>query len=78
NRFDMTYVDLAATSSRPRITGSSTWPTRREKSVWRRYDGVSGRTANLAQVRSTPLTCRRTSHRKDDGRGGEVRRHGKQ
>ncbi|RZR72987.1 hypothetical protein BHM03_00018995 [Ensete ventricosum] len=45
--------------------------------------GVSGRTADLTQVRSTPqrsygrpdadkvdtLTCRRMSHRKDDGRG---------
>ncbi|RWW70177.1 hypothetical protein BHE74_00022154 [Ensete ventricosum] len=65
-------VDLAATPSRPRTTGSSMWPTRRGKSVWRRYGGVSGRTNDLAQVRSTPLTCRRTSHRKDDGRGGEV------
>ncbi|RZS19969.1 hypothetical protein BHM03_00052431 [Ensete ventricosum] len=72
------HVDLATMSSRPRTTGPLTWPTRRRKSVWRRYGGVSGRTADLAQVRSTPLTCRRTSHRKDDGRGGEVRRHGKQ
>ncbi|RWV94662.1 hypothetical protein GW17_00042780 [Ensete ventricosum] len=62
-----------------------TWPSRhralgqlagrRGKSVWRRYEGVSGRTADLTHIRSTPLTCRRTSHRKDDGHGGEVRRH---
>ncbi|RRT34767.1 hypothetical protein B296_00045981 [Ensete ventricosum] len=32
--------------------------------------GVSGRTADLTQVRSTPPTCRRMPHRKDDGRGG--------
>ncbi|RWW59578.1 hypothetical protein BHE74_00033475 [Ensete ventricosum] len=71
----MADVDLAATSSRPRTTGPPTWPTRRGKSVWRRYGGVSGRTADLTQIRSTPLTCRRTSHRKDDGHGGEVRQH---
>ncbi|RZS22236.1 hypothetical protein BHM03_00054979 [Ensete ventricosum] len=71
-------VDLVVTSSCPRTTGPPTWPTRREKSVWRRYGGVSGCTADLAQVRSTPLTCRRTSHCKDGGRGREVRRHGKQ
>ncbi|RZS06883.1 hypothetical protein BHM03_00037638 [Ensete ventricosum] len=62
-----------------------TWPSRhralgqlagrRGKSVWRRYEGVSGRTADLTHIRSTPLTCRRTSHRKDDGHGGEVRRY---
>ncbi|RZS01682.1 hypothetical protein BHM03_00031587 [Ensete ventricosum] len=52
--------------------------------------GVSGRTADLTQVRSTPqrsydrpdtgkvdtLTCRRMPHRKNDGRGGRVRQHG--
>ncbi|RRT48691.1 hypothetical protein B296_00026175, partial [Ensete ventricosum] len=65
-------VDLVVTSSRPRTTSPSTWPTRRGKSVWRRYGGVSGRTTDLAQVRSTSLTCRRTSHRKDGDRGGEV------
>ncbi|RZS08308.1 hypothetical protein BHM03_00039252 [Ensete ventricosum] len=75
---DMADVNLVATSSCPRTTGPSTWSTRRGKSVWRRYGGVSGRTADLAQVRSTPLTCRRTSHCKDDRCGGEVRRHGKQ
>ncbi|RWW06550.1 hypothetical protein GW17_00030115 [Ensete ventricosum] len=67
----MADVDLAATSSRPRTTGPSTWSTRCGKSVWHRYGGVSGRTVDLTQVRSTPLTCRRTSHRKDDGHGGE-------
>ncbi|RWW08759.1 hypothetical protein GW17_00027790 [Ensete ventricosum] len=71
-------MDGPVTSSHPRTTGPSTWSTRRGKSVWRRYGGVSGRIVDLAQVRSTPLTCRRTSHRKDDGRGGEVRRHDKQ
>ncbi|RZS05931.1 hypothetical protein BHM03_00036505 [Ensete ventricosum] len=75
HRSDMADVDLAATSSRPRTTGPPTWPTRRGKSVWRRYGGVSGRTADLTQIRSAPLTCRRTSHRKDDGHGGEVRQH---
>ncbi|RWW19355.1 hypothetical protein GW17_00016605 [Ensete ventricosum] len=74
----MTDVDLTVTSLRPRTTDPSMWLTRRGKSIWRRYGGVSGRTADLAQVRSTPLTYRRTSHRKDDGRGGEVRWHGKQ
>ncbi|RZR72199.1 hypothetical protein BHM03_00011148 [Ensete ventricosum] len=29
--------------------------------------GVSSRTADLTQVRSTPLTCRRTPHRKTTG-----------
>ncbi|RWW37768.1 hypothetical protein BHE74_00057079, partial [Ensete ventricosum] len=38
--------------------------------------GVSCRTADLTQVRSTPLTCRRMPHRKDRGRGGRVRRRG--
>ncbi|RWW02542.1 hypothetical protein GW17_00034358 [Ensete ventricosum] len=69
-------VDMAVTSSRPRIIGPSTWLTRCGKSVWRRYGGVSGRTVDLAQVKSTPLTCRRMSHRKDGKRGGEVRWHG--
>ncbi|RRT36948.1 hypothetical protein B296_00028806 [Ensete ventricosum] len=32
--------------------------------------GVSGRTVDLTQVRSTPPTYRRTPHRKDDRRGG--------
>ncbi|RWV90015.1 hypothetical protein GW17_00047810 [Ensete ventricosum] len=73
---DMADVDLVATYSRPRTTGPPTWPTRREKSIWRRYGGVSGRIVDLAQVRLTPLTCRRTSHRKDDERGREVRQHG--
>ncbi|RZR91968.1 hypothetical protein BHM03_00020168 [Ensete ventricosum] len=70
-----TDVDQTATSSCPRTTGPWTWMTRRGKSVWRRYEGVSGRTTDLTQVRSTPLTYRRTSHRKDGGHGGEVRRH---
>ncbi|RWW64770.1 hypothetical protein BHE74_00027973 [Ensete ventricosum] len=70
-----TDVDLTVTSSCPRTTGPLTWMTRRGKSVWRRYEGVSGRTTDLTQVRSTPLTWRRTSHRKDGGHGGEVRRH---
>ncbi|RRT73113.1 hypothetical protein B296_00012599 [Ensete ventricosum] len=52
---------------------------------------VSGRAADLAQVRPNPqrsydrpdtgkantLTCGRMPHRKDDGHGGGVRRHGK-
>ncbi|RZS11100.1 hypothetical protein BHM03_00042397, partial [Ensete ventricosum] len=38
--------------------------------------GVSCRTADLTQVRSTPLTCRRMPHRKDRGRGGRVRWRG--
>ncbi|RWV91346.1 hypothetical protein GW17_00046370 [Ensete ventricosum] len=72
----MADVDLAATSSCPRTIVPPTWPTRCGKSVWRRYGGVSGHTADLTQVRSTPLTCRCTSHRKDGGHGGEVRQHG--
>ncbi|RRT55298.1 hypothetical protein B296_00043663 [Ensete ventricosum] len=36
--------------------------------------GTSGRTADLTQVRSTPPTCKRTPHYKDDERGGRVRR----
>ncbi|RRT45321.1 hypothetical protein B296_00035614 [Ensete ventricosum] len=71
----MPDVDLIVTSSCHRTTGPSMWLIRRGKSIWRRYGGVSGRAVDLAQVRSTPLTCRRTSHRKDDGRGEEVRRH---
>ncbi|RZR78361.1 hypothetical protein BHM03_00003647 [Ensete ventricosum] len=39
--------------------------------------GVSGRTADLTQVRSTLLTCRRTPHSKHQEHGGKVRRHGK-
>ncbi|RZS21891.1 hypothetical protein BHM03_00054590, partial [Ensete ventricosum] len=39
--------------------------------------GVSGRTADLTQVRSTLLTCRRTPHSKHQGHGGKVRRHDK-
>ncbi|RZR75428.1 hypothetical protein BHM03_00057067 [Ensete ventricosum] len=55
------------------------------------YGGASGRAADLAQVRPNPqrsydrpdtgkadtLTCRRMPHRKDGGRGGGVRWHGK-
>ncbi|RZS06881.1 hypothetical protein BHM03_00037636 [Ensete ventricosum] len=44
---DMTDVDLAATSSCPRTAGPLTWSTRRGKSVWRRYGGVSGRTTDV-------------------------------
>ncbi|RZS22094.1 hypothetical protein BHM03_00054833, partial [Ensete ventricosum] len=85
---DMTNDDLAATSSLPRTTGPPTWSTRRGKLVGRRYGGASGRTVDLAQVRPNPqrsygrpdtgkadtLTCGRMPHRKDDGRGGGVRR----
>ncbi|RWW74959.1 hypothetical protein BHE74_00017047 [Ensete ventricosum] len=71
----MADVDLSATSLRPRTIGPSMWPTRRGKPVGCRYRDVSGRIANLTHVRSTPLTCRRTPHRKDDRHGGEVRRH---
>ncbi|RWW54325.1 hypothetical protein BHE74_00039111, partial [Ensete ventricosum] len=35
--------------------------------------GVSGRTADLTQVRSTLLTCRRTPHSKHQGHGGKAR-----
>ncbi|RWW09071.1 hypothetical protein GW17_00027460 [Ensete ventricosum] len=37
--------------------------------------GASGRTADLTQVRSTPPTCKRTPHRKDDKRGGRITTH---
>ncbi|RZS28253.1 hypothetical protein BHM03_00061824 [Ensete ventricosum] len=87
----MTHDDLAATSSLPRTTGPPTWPIRRGKLVGRRYGGASGRAVDLTQVKSNPqrsygrpdtgkvdtLTCGRMPHRKDDGRGGGVRWHGK-
>ncbi|RWW78251.1 hypothetical protein BHE74_00013537 [Ensete ventricosum] len=64
------------------------WPTQHGKLVGRRYGGASGRATDLAQVRPIPqesygrpntgkantFTCRRIPHRKDDGRGGSVRR----
>ncbi|RWW52023.1 hypothetical protein BHE74_00041583, partial [Ensete ventricosum] len=88
---DMAHNDLAATSSLPRTTSPPTWPTRCGKLVGRRYGGASGRAADLAQVRPNPqrsydlpdtgkadtLTCGRMPHRKDDGRSGGVRWHGK-
>ncbi|RZR96420.1 hypothetical protein BHM03_00025441 [Ensete ventricosum] len=37
--------------------------------------GVSGRTADLTQVRSILLTCRRMPHNKHQGHDGKVRRH---
>ncbi|RWW58300.1 hypothetical protein BHE74_00034863 [Ensete ventricosum] len=88
---DMAHDDLAATSSLSQTTGPPTWSTRRGKLVGRRYGGANGRAIDLAQVRSNPqrsygrpdtgkantLTCGRMPHRKDDGRGGGVRRHGK-
>ncbi|RWW40149.1 hypothetical protein BHE74_00054454 [Ensete ventricosum] len=87
----MAHDDLAATSLLLRTTGPPTWLTRRGKLVGRRYGGASGRTADLARVRPNPqwsydrpdtdktdtLTCGRIPHRKDDGRGGGVRQHGK-
>ncbi|RWW17756.1 hypothetical protein GW17_00018294 [Ensete ventricosum] len=51
----MANGDLAATSAGPRTTGPPTWPTRRGKLVGRQYEGASDRTADLTQVRSTPL-----------------------
>ncbi|RWW64526.1 hypothetical protein BHE74_00028220, partial [Ensete ventricosum] len=88
---DMANDDLAATSSHPRTTGPPKWPTLRGKLVGCKCGGASGRTADLAQVRSNPqrsydrsdigkveaLTRRRMPHRKDGGCGGRVRRHGK-
>ncbi|RRT36045.1 hypothetical protein B296_00047277 [Ensete ventricosum] len=87
----MANDDLVVTSSLPRTTGPLTWPTRRGKLVGRRYGGVSGRAIDLAQVRPNPqrsydrpdtgkadtLTCGRMPHRKDGGRGGGARWHGK-
>ncbi|RRT31526.1 hypothetical protein B296_00054856 [Ensete ventricosum] len=84
---DMAHDDLVVTSSLPRITRPSTWSTRREKLVGRRYGGASGRATDPAQLRPNPqrsygrpdtgkadtLTCGRMHHRKDDGRGGGVR-----
>ncbi|RWW78088.1 hypothetical protein BHE74_00013706 [Ensete ventricosum] len=88
---DMAHDDLVATSSLPRITGPSTWSTRREKLIGSRYGGANGRAVDLAQVRpnsqrsygrpetgkADTLTCGRMPHRKDDDRGGGVRRHDK-
>ncbi|RWW50901.1 hypothetical protein BHE74_00042805 [Ensete ventricosum] len=88
---DMAHNDLAATSSFLRTTGPSTWSTQRGKLVGRRYGGASGHVTDLAQVRPNPQrsygrpdtgkadtsTCGRIPHRKDDGRGGSVRRQGK-
>ncbi|RRT63181.1 hypothetical protein B296_00019174 [Ensete ventricosum] len=54
-----TDVDLAAKSSRPRTAGPLTWPTRRSWSTGCMKD-ASCRTADLAQVRSAPPTCKRT------------------
>ncbi|RRT37440.1 hypothetical protein B296_00049657 [Ensete ventricosum] len=89
--FDMAHNDLVITSSFFRTTGPPTWLTRRGKLVGHRYGGASGRAVDLAQVRSNPqqsyarpdtgkadtLTYGRIPHRKDGGRGGGVRRHGK-
>ncbi|RWW62079.1 hypothetical protein BHE74_00030824, partial [Ensete ventricosum] len=66
---DMADVDLDAKSSHPRTAGPPTWPTRRSWSIGCTGD-PSCRTAGLAQVRSTPPTCRRTPHHQD-GRHGE-------
>ncbi|RRT39905.1 hypothetical protein B296_00058814 [Ensete ventricosum] len=87
----MAHDYLATTSSLLRTTGPPTWPTRHGKLVGRRYGGASGHAADLARVRLNPqrsysrpdtgkadtLTCGRIPHRKDDGHGGGVRRHGK-
>ncbi|RWW68531.1 hypothetical protein BHE74_00023946 [Ensete ventricosum] len=73
---------------RTRTTGPPTWSTQHGKPVKRRYEGASGRTAGLTQVRPIPqqlydrpntgkidtFTCGRIPHRKDDRRGGSVRR----
>ncbi|RRT56979.1 hypothetical protein B296_00042488 [Ensete ventricosum] len=57
----MTDADLAAKSSRSRTAGSLTWPTRRSWTTGRTKDARC-RTADLAQVRSAPPTCKRTPH----------------
>ncbi|RRT53009.1 hypothetical protein B296_00029656, partial [Ensete ventricosum] len=84
----MAHNDLVVTSSLLRTTGPLMWPTQREKLVGRRYGGASGRATDLAQVRpnlqrsygrpdigkADTSTCGRIPHRKDDGRGGSIRR----
>ncbi|RRT81827.1 hypothetical protein B296_00020143, partial [Ensete ventricosum] len=66
---DMTNVNLAAKSSHPRTVGPPTWPTRRRWPIGYTED-ASRRTTDLAQVRSTPPTCKRTPHCQD-GKHGE-------
>ncbi|RWW87677.1 hypothetical protein BHE74_00003473 [Ensete ventricosum] len=87
----MTNGDMTVTSVGPRTIGPSMWLTRRGKLAGRQYGGASDRTVDLTQVRSTPqrsygrpdtgkvdtLTCGHMPYRKDGGRGGRIRRHGK-
>ncbi|RWW79172.1 hypothetical protein BHE74_00012549 [Ensete ventricosum] len=61
-------ADLAAKSSHPRTARPPTWPTRRSWSTGCTKD-VSCRTADLAQVRSAPPTCKRTPHHQNDRHG---------
>ncbi|RRT81809.1 hypothetical protein B296_00011099, partial [Ensete ventricosum] len=67
----MTDADLAAKSSHPRTARPLTWPNQRDWSTGCTRD-TRCRTADLAQVRSATLTCRRTPHHQY-GRHGERR-----
>ncbi|RRT47651.1 hypothetical protein B296_00042554, partial [Ensete ventricosum] len=68
---DITNVNLATKSSCPRTVGPSAWPTRRRWSTGCTEDARC-RTADLAQVRLAPPTCKRTPHCQD-GKHGERR-----
>ncbi|RWV94417.1 hypothetical protein GW17_00043046 [Ensete ventricosum] len=68
---DIANADLAVKSSCPGTTRSLTWPNQHSWSTGCTKD-TRCRTADLAQVRSATLTCRRTPHHQY-GRHGERR-----
>ncbi|RRT31710.1 hypothetical protein B296_00044931 [Ensete ventricosum] len=65
----MVHDDLVATSSLLRTTGSSTWSIRRGKLVGHKYEGASGRAADLARVRPNP---QRSYGRPDTGKADTI------